>query len=115
MSDFWEEEHEHESSDSGSDWKTEDENPYEGFILDFLENLEIKNNEEYHGLKKIVDVVLERKWYSEESETEATTAIFSVCYVVSLGSIISPELARGMANVIKKCVRNDIKAENERN
>ena len=41
--DFWEEEHDDNDNetddDGGSDWKTEDElNPFEEFILDFLEN-----------------------------------------------------------------------------
>lgn len=122
--DFWEEEHGHEhdgneADDDGSDWKTEDEmNPFEAFIFSFLENLNekvIKDPESFVTIKRLVDSVLERDWFSEDAETEATTAVFAMIYATSLGASLNAKGAKGLYEVVKKCIRNDIKAEGERN
>lgn len=115
MADFWEEEH-GENTESGSDWKADAANPYEEFILDFLENYEAKMPEKYAAMfKSIIDAVLEREWYLEESETTANAALFAVTYTISLGVPVSLTVAKSLSAVISQCVRDDIKAENERN
>jgi hypothetical protein len=117
--DFWEEEHEHddnETDDGGSDWKTEDEiNPFEEFILDFLENILTKKFTDLEAMKRIADAVIERDWYSEQAETEATTAVFAMAYSATLGAQITPQVAKNLSDVIKTCIAYDIKAESERN
>jgi len=119
MSDFWEEEHEHddkETDDGGSDWKTENEiNPFEEFILDFLENILTKKFTDLEAMKRIVDAVIERDWYSEQAETEATTAVFAMAYSATLGAQITPQVAKNLSDVIKRCIAYDIKAESDRN
>jgi|688.fasta_scaffold78240_3 hypothetical protein len=119
MSDFWEEEHEHddnETDDGGSDWKTENEiNPFEEFILDFLENILTKKFTDLEAIRFIADAVIERDWYSEQAETEATTAVFAMAYSATLGAQITPQVAKNLSDVIKRCIAYDIKAESERN
>ena len=122
MSDFWEEEHDDNETDDdgGSDWKTEDEiNPFEEFILDFLEQVEDKHFVNQSpiavlAIRKTIDAVLDREWTSQ-AETQAYTAIFAMAYSATLGAQITPQVAKNLSDVIKKCIANDIKAESERN
>jgi hypothetical protein len=125
--DFWEEEHENddennETDDGGSDWKTEDElNPFEEFILDFLENITTKKLAPFSALKQISEIciiaeaVIERNWYSEQAETEAILAVFAMAYSFTIGVQPTATLVTKLSETIKKCVGNDIKAESERN
>lgn len=113
--DAWEEEHDSDD-DNGSDWKTDLANPFEEFVLDFLENYKTKmTDQNYKLFTPLVDAVLERDWFSEEQETEATISLFAVAYVVSLGLPLLPPVAKALGKIISQSVRNDKKIEDEQN